>query len=130
MTIAEAQLLLGNSKLMNDQGIELADYGHRANQLAEAGKTPMFIARNGQLAGIIAVADPVKANSQAAIKQLHRMGIETVMITGDNQRNSSSNRPTSGIDRVLSEVLPEDKAAVVKKLQSEGKKSCHGRRWN
>jgi len=122
VTIAEAQLLLGNSKLMNDQGIELADYEHRANQLAEAGKTPMFIARNGQLAGIIAVADPVKANSQAAIKQLHRMGIETVMITGDNQRTAQAIAQQVGIDRVLSEVLPEDKAAVVKKLQSEGKK--------
>lgn len=122
VTLGQATLLLGNRKLMNDQQIDLADFAQQANQLAEQGKTPMFIAKDGQFAGIIAVADTVKANSQAAIERLHRMGIEAVMITGDNQRTAEAIAKQVGIDRVLSDVLPEDKALEVKKLQAEGKK--------
>ncbi|MGC6768678.1 heavy metal translocating P-type ATPase [Enterococcus sp. LJL51] len=116
------QLLLGNKKLMMEQGIDLGDFLESSDQLAEAGKTPMFIAQNQQLAGIIAVADTIKESSKAAIEKLHQMGIEVAMITGDNRRTAEAIAKQVGIDRVLSEVLPEDKAAEVKKLQAGSRK--------
>jgi Cu+-exporting ATPase len=122
VTIDGAVLLLGNTKLMQEQNISIADFADQANALAEAGKTPMFVAKGGKFAGIIAVADTVKASSRAAIEQLHHMGIEAVMITGDNKRTAEAIAKEVGIDRILSEVLPEDKAAEVKKLQNEGRK--------
>jgi Cu+-exporting ATPase len=93
-----------------------------ANRLAEEGKTPMYIALDGELLGIIAVADVVKENSKKAIEKLHQMGIEVAMITGDNRRTAEAIAKQVGIDFVLAEILPEDKANEVKKLQEEGKK--------
>ncbi|MFB1052035.1 heavy metal translocating P-type ATPase [Paraliobacillus sp. JSM ZJ581] len=122
VTIDDKQLLLGNKKLMTDQAISLGSLGEKSDQLANEGKTPMYISINGQIAGIIAVADTVKENSVKAIEKLHHMGIEVAMITGDNQRTAEAIAKQVGIDRVLSEVLPEDKASEVKKLQEEGKK--------
>lgn len=122
--IQGSKFQLGNKKLMVEQQIELGEYYDLSNQLAEQGKTPMFIAKNGQLAGIIAVADTIKENSRQAIEKLHRMGIEVAMITGDNKRTAEAIAKQVGIDRVLSEVLPEDKAAEVKKLQAEGRKTA------
>lgn len=122
VTVNERVLLLGNIKLMKEEGIELSTFVQQADRLAEEGKTPMFVAKDGSFAGIIAVADTVKDSSQTAIARLHKMGIEAVMITGDNKRTAEAIAKQVGIDRVLSEVLPEDKALEVKKLQAEGKK--------
>lgn len=113
-------VLLGNSKLMANHNIDLSDARAEADQLATEGKTPMFVGVDGLLLGIIAVADTVKENSVAAIQKLHRMGIEVAMITGDNKGTAEAIAKQVGIDRVFSEVLPEDKANEVKKLQDEG----------
>ena len=90
--------------------------------LAKEGKTPMYIAIDNKIAGIIAVADTVKENSKRAIELLHEMGIKVAMITGDNRRTAEAIAKQVNIDIVLADVLPEDKANEVKKLQSEGKK--------
>jgi len=119
--IAGAHILLGNKKLMKDKGVQIT-LQEESDRLAGEGKTPMFIAVNGKLAGIIAVADVVKENSAQAIKILHDMGIEIAMITGDNKRTAEAIARQVGIDLVLAEVLPEDKAKEVKKLQEQGKK--------
>lgn len=120
--IENSDLLLGNKKLMTDRGINLQNLESESDRLAEEGKTPMYIALDGMIAGIIAVADIVKESSAKAIKKLHDMGILVAMITGDNKRTAEAIAKQVGIDRVLSEVLPQDKAIEVKKLQSEGKK--------
>ena len=116
------RILLGNKKLMAERKISLENLEEISNNLAEEGKTPMYIAIDEKLGGIIAVADTVKENSKIAIEKLHKMGIEVVMITGDNKRTAEAIAKEVGIDRVLSEVLPQDKAKEVKKLQKEGKK--------
>lgn len=113
---------LGNKKMMEHQQISLDDFSGRSDKLAGEGKTPMYIAKNDDLMGIIAVADTVKETSGQAISKLHRMGIEVVMITGDNRRTAEAIAKQVGVDRVLSEVLPEDKAKEIKQLQEEGKK--------
>lgn len=122
VSIEGSTLLLGNRKLMDDRNISLGELSPVSDNLAEQGKTPMYIAKDGQIAGIIAVADTIKQSSAMAIKKLHKMGIEVAMITGDNKRTADAIAKQVGIDRVLSEVLPEDKASEVKKLQAEGKK--------
>jgi len=114
--------LIGNRQLMDERNIPLEELEAAADLLDAAGKTSMYVALEGQLAGIIAVADGVKASSFAAIQKLRHLGIEVAMITGDNQKTARSVAGQVGIDRVLAEVLPQDKAAEVKKLQAEGKK--------
>lgn len=114
--------ILGNKKLMLEKQIDLLDYEEESNRLAKEGKTPMYIANSHELLGIIAVADTIKESSVRAIEKLHRMGLEVAMLTGDNKRTAEAIAKQVGIDRVLSEVLPEDKANEVKKLQQEGKK--------
>ncbi|WP_427340047.1 heavy metal translocating P-type ATPase [Caloranaerobacter sp. DY30410] len=114
-------ILLGNKKLMNDRNIEIT-LQEESDRLANEGKTPMFVAINNKLVGIIAVADVVKESSLEAIKRLHSMGIEVAMITGDNKRTAEAIAKQVGIDIVLAEVLPQDKANEVKKLQEKGKK--------
>src|SRR5690554_2284058 len=121
VTIDDHQLLLGNLKLMKQYNVGLKDYIEKSNKLADQGKTPMFVASNHKLIGIIAVADTVKPSSASAIEKLQRMGIEVVMITGDNKKTADAIAKQIGIDVVLSEVLPEDKANEVAKLQDEGK---------
>lgn len=120
--IGGKKLLAGNKKLMDTRNISLKTLAEIADTLARNGKTPMYVAINDQIAGIIAVADTVKENSVAAIEKLHKMGIEVAMITGDNKGTAEAIARQVGIDRVLSEVLPEDKANEVKKLQSGGEK--------
>lgn len=114
------QILLGNQKLMVKKNINMGGFEHISDKLASEGKTPMYAAIDGSMAGIIAVADTVKETSKRAIETLHNMGIKVAMITGDNDRTAQAIAKQTGIDRVLSEVLPEDKANEVKKLQSEG----------
>ena len=121
-TVEGRALLLGNRKLMSDKKIELAGLEERAQGLAEGGKTPMYVAVDGKVAGIVAVADMVKEDSRAAIEQLRRMGLEVVMMTGDNERTGRAIARQVGIERVLAEVLPQDKAHNVQKLQLEGKR--------
>jgi P-type Cu+ transporter len=121
-TIDEVSLLMGNARLMSDRGISLGGMQAKAEELSNQGKTPMFVAIDRHLAGAIAVADTLKANSKEAVQALHQMGIEVVMITGDNRRTAEAIGRQIGIDRVLAEVLPEGKASEVKKLQAEGKK--------
>ncbi|MDR2924311.1 MAG: heavy metal translocating P-type ATPase [Treponema sp.] len=115
-------VLIGNKKLMDERGISLAELEAASDRLAAEGKTPMYAAINGKAAGIVAVADVLKPSSKAAIEKLHKMGIETAMITGDNKKTADAIAKQVGIDRVLAEVLPQDKSAEVKKLQEEGRK--------
>lgn len=115
-------ILLGNRKLMNESKISLEELEETSDKLASEGKTPMYISIDGKMAGIIAVADTVKESSKKAIEKLHEMGIEVAMITGDNKRTAEAIAKQVGIDRILAEVLPQDKANEVKKLQAEGKK--------
>ncbi|MDB2157592.1 heavy metal translocating P-type ATPase [Clostridium butyricum] len=128
--IDDKEVLLGNRKLMDDKKIKFenisksnnSDLFEQGNNLAEKGKTPMYIAINNNLVGIIAVADIVKPSSKKAIESLHNMGIKVAMITGDNKKTAEAIAKQVGIDLVLSEVLPEDKANEVKKLQKDNLK--------
>jgi P-type Cu+ transporter len=122
VTVDGKDLLLGNRKLMEENDVDLMDLVDTSDRLASEGKTPMYIAVEEEIAGIIAVADTVKETSFKAIEKLHQMGLEVAMITGDNKRTAEAIAGQVGIDRILSEVLPEDKANEVKKLQEEGRK--------
>ena len=112
-------VLAGNLKLMSEKGISLNGLEEKARIFSDQGKTPMYVAVDGRPAGVIAVADTLKPNSVDAVAQLHRLGLKVVMITGDNRRTAEAIARQVGIDRVLAEVLPEDKAKEVKKLQEE-----------
>ncbi|OGO77372.1 MAG: copper-translocating P-type ATPase [Clostridiales bacterium GWB2_37_7] len=115
------KMLLGNKKLMVDKNIEIT-LQEESDKLANEGKTPMYITIDNKLAGIIAVADTMKPSSKRAVEKLHEMGITVAMITGDNRRTAEAIARQVGIDKVLAEVLPQDKANEVKKLQDEGLK--------
>lgn len=115
------QVALGNRKMMQQVGANLDRMDAQAQALADDGKTPMYVAVDGQAAGLVAVADTVKEDSQEAIMRLKRLGLEVVMITGDNQRTANAIARQVGVDRVMAEVLPEDKAHNVRTLQQEGK---------
>jgi len=117
-----SHILLGNRKLMKERGVDFSALLSQAEALEADGKTVMFVGLNGQAAGLIAVADTLKENSTEAIQRLHKLGLEVVMITGDNRRTAEAIARKVGIDRVLAEVLPQDKAEEVKKLQAQGKK--------
>lgn len=122
VVIENKNILLGNRKLMIDQNIDITIFNDKVEDLSNQGKTPMYIAINKEIKGIIAVADVVKVSSKKAIETLHKMGIKTVMITGDNENTAKAIAKEVGIDNVLAEVLPEDKAKSIKKLQDENKK--------
>jgi len=113
--------LLGNARLMAEKGVDTSALVQRAQLLASEGKTPMYAAYEGKPVGLIAVADVVKQGSAPAIARLHEMGIRTVMITGDSRPTAEAIARQVGIDRVLAEVLPGDKAAEVARLQTGGK---------
>ncbi len=116
------EVLLGNRKLMSDREVDIQGLLLQAEALEQEGKTVMFVAVDGKAAGLIAVADTLKDFSKEALERLHRLGLEVVMITGDNQRTAQAIARQVGIDRVLAEVLPQDKAEEVRKLQAQGKR--------
>ena len=115
------KLFLGNLKLMEERGFSLDGLGEKANKIFEEGKTVIFLGMDSQVVGIIALADTLKPNAKEALQALRRIGVETVMLTGDNRRTAETIARDVGISRVLAEVLPENKAQEVKKLQEEGK---------
>ena len=114
-------LVIGNEQLMADYATSVEHLRATADALADRGRTPMYVNVNGQLEAIIAVADPIKEDSRAAIRRLHEMGLDVVMLTGDNRRTAEAVAREAGIGRVVAEVLPEGKVAEVKRLQAEGK---------
>ncbi|MDR1978375.1 MAG: heavy metal translocating P-type ATPase [Synergistaceae bacterium] len=123
--VKNTRLYAGNRKLMTERGFSLGNLEAESDRLAEEGKTPMYVVfdeegRGPALAGIIAVADVVKKSSAEAIKILRDMGLSVAMITGDNLKTANAIARQVGIDRVLAEVLPQDKSNEVKKLQAEG----------
>jgi len=121
-SIEDKRILLGNYKLMKDKNINLKNLLATSEELASKGKTPMFIAIDKKIAGIIAVADTVKETSKKAIETLQKMGLEVVMLTGDNLKTAKAIAKEVGVDRVIAEVLPQEKAEKIKTLQDEGKK--------
>ncbi len=120
-TVSGRTIIIGNAKLMRDQGIELGELEQKSQALAAAGKTPVFAAVDSRVFGVIAVADEVKPESAAAIRAMKALGLEVVMITGDNRRTADAVARTVGVDRVLAEVLPQDKARHVRELQEKKK---------
>jgi len=121
-TVDGRRVTLGNRRLMDERGFELGDLVRVAERLADEGKTPMFVAQDSRVVGIVAVADTVKEDSRQAIKALRGMGMEVVMMTGDNRRTALAIARQVRVDRVLAEVLPESKAEHVKALQAEGRR--------
>ena len=115
-------VFLGNKKLMDNKKIQVHELEEKAESFAAEGKTPIYISLNGQSAGLLAVADTLKDNSVAAVKKLESLGLNVIMLTGDNRKTAHAIALKAGIKNVISEVLPEDKVLEIKKLQSEGKK--------
>ena len=116
------EILLGNRKLMAERGVDISALLDKAEELERDGKTVMFVAQDRRALGLIAVADTLKEYSVEAVQQLHRLGLSVVMITGDNKRTAEAIARQVGIDRVLAEVLPQDKAEEIKKLQAQGQR--------
>ena len=115
-------VLVGTRKLMEERGIRIDPAIHPMRLLEDAGKTAMLVAVDGKYAGMVAVADTIKGTSREAVSRLHQLGIEVIMVTGDNERTAKAIADQAGIRRVLAEVLPEAKADEVKKLQQAGKR--------
>lgn len=118
--VGETLVFLGNEKWMRENGLANVEMNDKANNFAEQGKTPLYIGYNDAVQGLIVVADTVKESSARAIQTLHEMGIQVAMMTGDHERTAQAIAAEVGIDRVFSEVLPQDKANYVSKLQEEG----------
>ncbi|MCH7493750.1 copper-translocating P-type ATPase, partial [bacterium] len=119
--VAGRQVLLGNRKLLADEGVDAGALEAAAARLAEAGQTPMFVAVDGVPAGLVSVADTIKEHSLEALRSFRRLGLQVVMMTGDNSRTAAAIAAQIGVDRVLAEVLPGDKAAEIRRLQREGR---------
>jgi len=120
-TLQGKEVILGNERLMSERHIDFGTFHARAEHLSSRGKTPMFVAIDNKAAGIIAVADTIKEHSKEAVAGLTALGLEVVMLTGDNRRTAQAIAEELGITRVLAEVLPQDKMDMVKKLQAEGR---------
>ncbi len=120
-TIEGREVLIGKAALLRDADIPTGELEQHAHRLSDEGRTPMFVAVDGRPAGVVAVADTIKPDSAAAIRALHDLGLQVAMITGDNRRTAEAVARQVGIDRVLAQVLPDQKAAEVRALQDEGK---------
>jgi len=118
--VADKEILFGNQRLMQNNGIDVQALLVEADKLAAQARTPMFVAVDGQLAGIIAVSDPIKSDSAASVMQLQKLGLKVVMLTGDNMATADAVAEQIGVDRVIAEVLPQDKAEQVRLLQDAG----------
>ncbi|HEX2692731.1 MAG TPA: copper-translocating P-type ATPase, partial [Gemmatimonadaceae bacterium] len=114
-------LAVGNARLMADYAIDPVPLAADVERLAAGGKTPMYVAIDGALAAVVAVADPIKETSREAIRRFHALGLEVVMLTGDNRRTAEAVAKEAGIDRVIADVLPDAKVAEIERLQAEGK---------
>lgn len=119
--ISGRRVLLGNAEFMSNEHVDIKKLTQKAEDLSSEGKSPMYIAADGKAIGIIAVSDTLKESSVSAVKALGKLGIKTVMLTGDNKRTAAAIAKQAGIDTVLAEVLPEDKANEIKKLQAQGR---------
>jgi P-type Cu+ transporter len=116
------RLLVGSRRFLSESGISEDGLASRGEELAREGKTPIFVAVDGELAGLLAVTDVVREESREAVDRLHTLGLEVAMLTGDNCRTAEAIALELGVDRVVAEVRPEDKVAEVKRLQAEGKR--------
>lgn len=119
-TVGDHALAVGNAAFLADWGVEVGPVAAEAQRLASNGRTPMFVAIDGALAGLIAVADPLRESSRSAIAQLHALGLTVVMLTGDNERTAQAIAREAGIDRVVAGVLPDGKVEEITRLQAEG----------
>ena len=122
VTLPGAAVLIGNAALLDQRGIDTSPLKAEADRLADEGKTPMYMACDGRRAGLIAVADVIKPTSEQAVAELKKSGINVFMLTGDNKKTAEAIGRAAGVDRVISEVLPGDKADVIKGLQQEGRR--------
>src|SRR4051794_32276888 len=120
--VAGARIAFGNELLMQEGGVELSNIRERAAELRSKGETVVFAAREGKYAGLVRMADPIKASAREALNELRQQGIEVIMLTGDNQRTAQTIAQQLGIARFEAEVLPQDKLEIVKKLQTEGRR--------
>ena len=119
-SIADAAYSAGNLRLMQASGVDVEAIQAQQEALAQAGKTPLYFARGTQLLGCIAVADTVKPTSKEAVAQLQGMGLQVIMVTGDNSVTAEAIRTQVGVNKVIAQVLPQDKEQVIRQLQSEG----------
>lgn len=117
----ENTILLGNRRLMENSHIEISEFEEKMTKFEEEGKTAILIAVNGKIAGLIAVADTLKEHSKKAVASLKQMGLEVIMLSGDNEKTAKAIANQAGIDQVLAEVLPSEKAKQIKLLQTQGK---------
>ena len=120
-TVSERAVLIGRPSFLEDRGIDGGPLADAASDLATAGKTPVFVAIDGRLAAVVAIADTLKQGSVEAVAELHRQGLEVAMLTGDNETTARAIAREAGVDRVLADVRPDEKAAQVRRLQAEGK---------
>ncbi len=120
--VKNTTVALGNAAMLRQLKIKIGKHATAAESLSDQGKTPMFVVIGGELAGIVAVADPIKETTPEALKELHKQGLKIVMVTGDNERVAKTVAEQLGIDEVRAEVLPDQKAEIVKQLQSQGYK--------
>jgi Cu+-exporting ATPase len=120
VTVDGKKVLLGNTKLMKENNVDMLNYDDVTRDLAAHGKTPIIVALDNKLIGVIAIADVIKESSKDAMEALNKMGIRTIMLTGDNKNTAEAIAEYVGMSGVIAEVLPEDKANVIKELQSKG----------
>ncbi|WP_267480492.1 MULTISPECIES: copper-transporting P-type ATPase [Roseibium] len=121
-TVDGKSVALGNLKLMEELGLQVTALADKANARRDEGETVMFVVLEGTVAGLVSVADPVKETTPAALKALHELGFRIIMATGDNERTAKAVAARLGIDEIRADVLPEDKARIIKELQTAGRK--------